>query len=113
MAYYDQFWMRFATQSYVTEWQKLEVGIPMGSTISPILFVLVMELLIRAVSGHGKEMELAPGQRLPAMFAFMDDLTVVQQSADAAVEVLGRLERLMRWARMGFKARKSRSVVVR
>uniref|UniRef100_UPI00358F4A9D uncharacterized protein n=1 Tax=Myxine glutinosa TaxID=7769 RepID=UPI00358F4A9D len=24
MAYYDRFWMRFATQSYVTEWQKLE-----------------------------------------------------------------------------------------
>uniref|UniRef100_UPI00358E7086 insulin gene enhancer protein ISL-2B-like n=1 Tax=Myxine glutinosa TaxID=7769 RepID=UPI00358E7086 len=72
-----------------------------------------MELLIHVVSGYGKAVELAPGQSLPAMFAFMDDLTVVQQSADAAVEVLGRLERLMRLARMDLKAGKSRSAMVR
>ena len=86
----------------------------MGCASSPILFVLVIELLIHAVSGHAKEVELAPGQSLPAMFAFMDDQTVVQQQlADAAVEVLEQLERLMQRARMDFKARKSRSVVVR
>ena len=55
---------------------------------SPVLFVLVMELLICAVSGHGEEVERAPGQSLPAKFVFMDDLTVVRQSADGAVEVL-------------------------
>jgi len=80
--------MRFATQSDITEWQKLEVGIPMGCSISHILFVLIMELLRCAVSGHGEEVERAPGQSLPAKFVFMDDLTVVRQSADGAVEVL-------------------------
>ena len=88
MAYYDQFWMRFATYSDITEWHKLEVGIPMGCAISPILFVLDMEFLICVGSGHGKEVELAASQNLPAMFPFMDDLTVVQQSAAGAVEVL-------------------------
>jgi len=47
------------------------------------------------LSGHGKEVALASGQRLSGMFAFMDDLTVVQQSADGTVEVLEQLERLM------------------
>ena len=55
MAYYDQFWIRFVAQSDITEWQKLEVGIPIGCAIYPILFVLVMELLIHAVCGHGKK----------------------------------------------------------
>ena len=38
---------------------------------------------------------------------------VVQHSGDAAGKVLEQLEKLMLWARMGFKMRKSRSVVVR
>ena len=40
MQYYDGFRMRFTTRSYKTRWQELEVGIPMGCTISPILFAM-------------------------------------------------------------------------
>ena len=33
----------FIAADYTTNWQDLQVGIPMGSFISPILFVLAME----------------------------------------------------------------------
>ena len=36
MSYYHKFIMRFTTRSFTTEWQRLEVGIPAGCTISPI-----------------------------------------------------------------------------
>ena len=47
-AYYSCFKMRSTAAAYTTNWQDLQVSIPMGCTISPILFVLAMEVLIRA-----------------------------------------------------------------
>ena len=44
--YYHKFDMRFSTKSFTTEWQSLDVGIPMGCAISLPLFVLVMEMVI-------------------------------------------------------------------
>ncbi|GFN84192.1 glutamine synthetase [Plakobranchus ocellatus] len=38
------FRMRFSTNNYTTNWINLEVGIAMGCTISPILFVMAMEV---------------------------------------------------------------------
>ena len=46
MDYYASFQMRFSAGDYLTQWQKLEVGIPMGCTISPILFAMAMEVLV-------------------------------------------------------------------
>ena len=36
-------YMRFSNTKYSTNWQKLNIGIMMGSVISPLIFVLVME----------------------------------------------------------------------
>ena len=48
MAYYNNFKMRFTTSDYTTDWQSLEVGIAAGCTVSVILFVLVMEMMLRS-----------------------------------------------------------------
>ncbi|KAK3750391.1 hypothetical protein RRG08_015884 [Elysia crispata] len=42
--YFSGFRMRFSTNSYTTDWINLEIGIAMGCTISPILFVIAMEV---------------------------------------------------------------------
>ncbi|GFR61572.1 reverse transcriptase [Elysia marginata] len=38
---------RFSISDYATEWIKLEVGIAMGCTISPIQFVIAMEVILK------------------------------------------------------------------
>ncbi|GFO27689.1 reverse transcriptase [Plakobranchus ocellatus] len=43
--YFSGFRMRFSTNNYTTNWINLEVGIAMGCTISPILFVMAMEVI--------------------------------------------------------------------
>ena len=42
--YYISFYMRFLADKVTTEWQRLEVGITTGCTISVILFILVMNM---------------------------------------------------------------------
>ena len=113
MQYYDGFRMRFTTRSYTTRWQELEVGIPMGCTISPILFAMAMEVIVRSARAQGRGVELAPNQVLPPICAFMDDLTLLNPSTNEADKVLVKLEELMQWARMKFKPRKSRSLVLK
>ncbi|GFS22332.1 reverse transcriptase [Elysia marginata] len=42
------FRMRFSTDDYTTNWINLEVGIAIGYTISPILFEMAMEFILKA-----------------------------------------------------------------
>ena len=111
--YYSQFKMRFSTQSYTTEWQSLEVGIPMGCPVSPLLFVLGIEVLTRCVGPKIEGLTLTGDVVLPSIRAFMDDLTIVSRNVDQVEEGLVRLEELVSWTRMRFKAKKSRSVSIK
>jgi hypothetical protein len=113
MAYYDDFQMRFSTRDYTTHWVDLDVGIPMGCTVSPILFVLAMEVIIRAAEKAGPGVTFKDGEELPPIRAFMDDLTLLNPSKEAVVAILAKLEELMDWARMKFKTKKSRSLVLK
>ena len=61
MQYYNTFKMRFTTSEYTTSWQDLQVGIPMGCTISPILFVMAMEVITKGARNYGRGVELIPG----------------------------------------------------
>ena len=60
MSYYDNFVMRFSTGKFTTESQRLEVGIAAGCTTSVVLFVLVMEMILRKIL-----LRLFPPQELP------------------------------------------------
>ena len=107
------FMMRFTTKKYTTDWQRLEVGIPMGCTVSPLLFVMAMELIIRGAEGVTPGEEIAPGQVLPPMRAFMDDITGLVETKQGAEALLERLDELIGWAKMKFKPKKSRSLSLR
>ena len=69
--YYKCTYMRFSNAKYSTNWQKLNIGIMMGCIISPLIFVLVMEMLLRSTKDTTSE------KTVPSMKAFMDDMTVI------------------------------------
>ena len=69
--------MRFTTKEYTTNWNKLEVGIAMGCSLSPILFVLAMQLLQKATENNAEIVGLGGGFQMLPVKAFMDDTTIV------------------------------------
>ena len=83
------------------------IGIAAGCTISVIWFILVMEMLLRSVDCSEENAKVkAP------MKAFMDDITLLTRDAYTMQKVLDRLNDLISWSRMKFKAKKSRSVTL-
>ena len=75
MQYFRGVFMRFKTGSYVTDWQALETGIMMGCVISPLLFVMCMEIMLRAAADTAEGEVSQSGLVLPPSKAFMDDIT--------------------------------------
>ena len=106
MSYYDNFVMRFSTGKFTTEWQRLEVGIAAGCTISVVLFVLVMEMILKSTDTDGLVIKTP-------LRAFMDDITVLSKVGTETKRVLERLDQLISWSRMKFKAKKSRTCSLR
>lgn len=103
--YYGNFQMRFSTEDFTTEWHRLEIGIAAGCTISVIWFILVMEMILRSTDFSEEEAKVRAPKK-----AFMDDITLLTRDADTMQCVLSRLDELITWSRMKFKAQKSRSL---
>ena len=72
--YFSNFRMRYRTPSYTTCWTRLEVGIAMGCTVSPILFVLAMQVILKAAEYEAGIACLGEGVNIPPLTAFMDAL---------------------------------------
>ena len=99
--YYNKFKMRFTTEDFTTDWHRLEVGIGAGCTISVIWFVLVMEMLLRSADCSEELVKVRSPKK-----AFMDDVTLLTQDQKMMEKVLERLDELITWSRMRFKAKK-------
>ena len=104
--------LRFQSAMFTTKWQPVEKGIVTGCTISPILFVMGMNLIITAASTKSRGPKTAAGSQQPVIRAFMDDLTVITPTHVQARWVLAELERMATWAKMIFKPKKSRCLVI-
>ena len=103
--YYSKFRMRFTTENFTTDWHRLEVGIGAGCTISVIWFVLVMEMILRSAECSEELVKIRSPKK-----AFMDDVTLLTENQEMMKKVLKRLDDLITWSRMRFKAKKSRSL---
>ena len=109
--YFSGFKLRFRTTQFTT--QDLEKGIVMGCTISPILFVMGMNLLITAAVKESRGPIMKSGIRQPPLRCFMDDLTITAATHVQTRWILKALDDVATWARMKFKPKKSRSMVIR
>ena len=72
--YFKRTDVRFSNYEYSTNWQKLNIGIMIGCDISPLLFVLVMEMILRSADVNSNQITG------PSMKAFMDDVTLIAES---------------------------------
>ncbi|GFO23892.1 reverse transcriptase [Plakobranchus ocellatus] len=104
--------MRFSND-YTTNWINLEVGIAMGCTISPVLFVVAIKVILKAAQGSASPANLGGGCSMPPLKAFIDDTTVICSKEDETRRMLTRLDVLMSWCRVEFKPNKSRSLSIR
>ena len=111
--YFDHFRMRFSIGDYTTAWQRLEVGIVTGCTISVTLFAAAMNLIVKSAEKASRGPRMASGSLQPLGRAFMDDMTITAKSVVEGRWTLEDLERLFKWARMKFKPSKSRSLVLK
>ena len=111
--YFKCFRMRFSTNSFTKDWINMEIGIAMGCTISPILFAMAMEVILKAAEGSAGPANLGGGCYIPPLKAFMDDTTVICSNEAETRRILKRLDGLMSWCRMTFKPKKSRRLTVR
>ena len=85
MKYFNSAFMKFTVKNYTTKWQALEIGIMMGCVISPLLFVLAMELILRGAANTSKGVMKNEHLTLPPSRAFMDDITILGPSPTTKV----------------------------
>ena len=82
-------------------------------TISVVLFLCAFNLIITSAEKECRGSTTRSGTRQPSIRAFMDDITICIEGAAGARWILRVLERLVTWARMKFKPKKSRNLVLR
>jgi len=90
-AYFQDIRLCLSTADFTTDWQRLEIGIMAGCTISPLAFTVAMEIIIRAskwvVSGERRQ----DGMHLTPVRAYMDDMTLVTATVSCMRRILERL----------------------
>jgi len=110
-SYYSNIHLRFSCKSFTTSWISLEKGIVTGCSISVILFVMGMNMILKAGERETRGPLTNAGIHLPANRGFMDDLTT--ETHIQARWILNALDETVTWARMVFKPKKSRCLVVK
>ena len=81
----------------------------MGCSVSPILFVLAMQLLLKATENNVDIVKIGGGFRMPPVKAFMDDTTILPSKESITRKILSLMDKQIIWCRMKFKPQKSRS----
>jgi hypothetical protein len=71
-----------------------------------------MNLIIKTTEKKCRGPTSKSGVRQPSIRAFMDDLILTTEKCIGTRWILRRLESIMEWARMKFKPKKSRSLVI-
>ena len=76
----------------------------MNCVISPLLFVLIMEMILRSADVNTNQITG------PSMKAFMDDVTLIAESRSHMEQLVTHLQELFKWAAMIIKPSKCRSL---
>ena len=97
MKCFNSAFMKFTVKDYTTKWQALEISIMMGCVISPLLFVLSMELILQGAANTSKGVMKNEHMTLPPSTAFMDDITIPVPSQIVANGLIQRYYNLFTW----------------
>jgi len=65
-----------------------EVGILLRCAISPRLFLMAMDVVLRGAQTSAKGVEVAVGQVMPPMKAFMDYVTVLTENMSGVNQIV-------------------------
>lgn len=79
-SYFGEVYLRFKAPKCNTHWQALEKGIITGCTVSPILFIMGMNLLISAAGKESRGPVMESGAWQPPIRRFINDLTITTSS---------------------------------
>ena len=110
--YYVDVKIRFTTQQFTTEWQRVEKGIITGCTLSVILFALTMTMLVMSVKDETKGPKTSSGQQQVSCRLFMDDIATTTETTVQTKHLLNRLTEKLNWAGLKVKPEKCRSMVI-
>lgn len=111
--YFNNLQVCYSASEFTTGWHQVEKGIAMGCSISPILFTTAFEVILIGGRQTVRGARSLSGQRLPALWSCMDDVTTLLQTAACTNRLPKRLEDLFTWARKKIKPSKSRSLSIR
>ena len=75
----------------------------MGCLVSPILFILAMQLFLKATENNAEIAELGGGFQMPSVKAFMDDTTILSSKEPTTHKILSLMDKQIIWCRMKFK----------
>ena len=111
-SYYSDVKIRFSTNNFTTDWQRVEQGIITGCTMSVVLFSLAMTMLVMSVKDVTKGPKTTSGQRQMNCRLFMDDLTTTTETMVQAKYLLDEIASKLNWAGLTVKPEKCRSLVI-
>ncbi|KAK3780783.1 hypothetical protein RRG08_059428 [Elysia crispata] len=102
--YFSGFRMRFSTNRNTTT-ESIGNWNHQGLYISPILFVMAMEVILKAAEDSSGPANLGDICYMPPLKAFRADTTIICSKEDETRRMLERLDVLMACCRMNFNQR--------
>ena len=93
--YFNHLQLRFTVGDFTTSWQRLEVGIVTGCTISVILFSAAMNMIVKSVEKKSRGPWMKSGVRQPPGRAFMDDMTISTKTVIEGRWTLQELDKMI------------------
>ena len=106
---YSGTFTKMACKTFTTSYLPLERGVLQGDTLSPLLFLLVMQVGLDALHQACPSYGYRAGDQKHFLKCFADDLTVITQDASKLQLSIGKLEEIMEWLGMELKPSKCRA----
>ena len=101
------------TAGTVTAAVAMERGVRQGCPLSPLLFNIGAELLLRAASSLADTHGVGVGDSRSSVLAYADDLVLLAQDRPRLQDVLDRVEAAARWCGLSFNVRKCAALLLR
>ena len=100
-------------KKYTTNRNRLEVRIANGCLVSPIVFVLAMQLLLKATENNAEIVEVGRGLQMPPVKTFVEDTKILSSKESSTHKILRLMVKQMIWCRIKFKPQKSWGISLR